>query len=297
VPYPPIWTDAYFSADREDGRPDPPIWTASGTLPLSRWHAHIRAFWMLCDERHPELTPVIRLSTRANGQSERSVEPFARHHRGTGQVPGLVLLCPLPSCALSPRCQIGLFLDQERRDARPGSAFEGLAGRASAFTVTSPPRTTFTWHASQRSTTVLPRRPLSSSGPRRLGGAQPAGLSQTIGAGGVLSPRNWGEEANFDSSPFFDDRAAFGQFHGFGELAGREECVTAERQWRSARADGCPLEDCVAGVHQVGAEPAEPGFPGGRGVGGADVVLRVAVNKQVGIHLSALLRMLGYRPL
>jgi hypothetical protein len=63
----------------------------------------------------------------------------------------------------------------------------------------------------------------------------------------VLSPRNRSEEANFDSSPFFDDRAAFGEFHGFGEMVGRDECVTAERQWRSARADGCPLEDRVAG--------------------------------------------------
>jgi hypothetical protein len=76
----------------------------------------------------------------------------------------------------------------------------------------------------------------------------------------VLSPRDRGEEANFGPSPFFDDRAAFGEFHGFSEVAGRDECVTVERQGRSARADGCPLEDRVTGVHQVGAELLEPGF-------------------------------------
>src|SRR4029077_1184735 len=66
-------------------------------------------------------------------------------------------------------------------------------------------------------------------------------------AGRVLSPRDRGEEANFDPSPFFDDRAAFGEFHGFSEVAGRDECVTVERQWRSARADGCPLGDRLPG--------------------------------------------------
>jgi hypothetical protein len=91
-------------------------------------------------------------------------------------------------------------------------------------------------------------------------------------AGRVLSPGNRGEEADFDPSSVFDDRAAFGEFHGFSKVVGRDECVAAERQWRSARADGCPLEDRVAEVHQVGAELLEPGFPGGSGVGGADVV-------------------------
>lgn len=66
----------------------------------------------------------------------------------------------------------------------------------------------------------------------------------------MLSPGNRGEEANFDPSPFFEDRAALSEFHGFGEVASRDERVTAERQWRQPanmklmRAlHPCPLAD------------------------------------------------------
>lgn len=60
---------------------------------------------------------------------------------------------------------------------------------------------------------------------------------------------NCGKEANLDASPLLDDGAAVSEFHGFSETAGRDECVTADRQWRSAPADRCPLEDRAVEVH------------------------------------------------
>ena len=49
------------------------------------------------------------------------------------------------------------------------------------------------------------------------------------GAGWVFSPGDRGEEANFDPAPFVENRAAFGQFGGFGEVAGGDQCIAAER--------------------------------------------------------------------